>query len=90
MRILSRRPVKVDDLANLRPTSAASMAKRYLRTPLLAAFDIYKSNVAYGVEKEDQAQHTRILEWYRSLLELEEDAFTQVPPEITKYVKGGM
>ena len=90
MRLVKRRPLNVGDMVAMKETSGLLLLKRYLRAPLLAAFDIYKSNVAYGVEKEDEAQHNRILAWYQSLLELNEDALTQVPCEIARYVKGGM
>jgi hypothetical protein len=90
MKVLSVRKANVNDLAFLGGTRVALDVIRQMRAPLLTAFDIYKSNVAYGVEKEDEAQHNRILAWYQSLLELKEDALTQVPCEIARYVKGGM
>lgn len=59
--------------------------KRAKRTPLLKAFDIYKSNVAYGLIVD--VEHNDIVAWYNDLLELEDRAFDNVPTAITRYLK---
>ena len=89
MKIVSRRNLTIRDVTPLSITSVAIPVKRHLRSPLLAAFDIYKSNVAYGVIQENDALHKEIIAWYQALLELDEDAFVHVPKEITRYVKEG-
>ena len=63
--------------------------KDYLRTkrePLLKAFDIYKSNVAYGVVDETTTKHNEIVKWYQSVLDLNEEAIFNAPTEVIKYL----
>ena len=59
---------------------------RSMRTPLLKAFDVYKSNVAYGVEFENEEQREEIINWYNSLLQLDESAFENVPERVRYYL----
>lgn len=59
---------------------------RARRVPLLKAFDVYKSNVAYGAEFESEEQREEILKWYKSLLELEENSFVTIPDVIKYYL----
>lgn len=59
---------------------------RAKRVPLLKAFDVYKSNVAYGVEFENEEQRDEIVAWYTSLLHLEESAFEVIPERIRYYL----
>ena len=40
---------------------------RVYRKNVFKAFDIYKSNVNYGVESEDSAQKTEIINWYNDM-----------------------
>lgn len=61
---------------------------RAKRSEILNAWDIYKSNVAYGVVIEDEATHNRIVEWYQSILALDYDAIDNVPQEVDRY-RGG-
>ncbi len=60
--------------------------KRQLRKPLLSAFDVYKTNVLYGVIEEEQEVNAKIKQWYKSLLNLEDEAFFQVPVEMENYI----
>lgn len=67
---------------------------RSLRKPLLTAFDIYKSNVLYGIIEETEEEHSQILEWYNSLLTMNaksitsvEEAIKNVPEKIKQYLK---
>lgn len=64
-----------------------SVAIRQLRKPLLEAFDVYKSNVAYGVEQETSAEHILIMLWYQDLLDKKENALIDVPLKIQRYLK---
>ena len=57
---------------------------RQLRTPLLQAFDIYKSNVNYGIEAD--ANREKILKWYKAILDLDEKAINNPPIEIRRYM----
>lgn len=58
--------------------------KRFEREPLLRAFDVYKSNVAYGIETD--TNHNVIVTWYQALLNLKEEAFDNIPEEIKRYL----
>ena len=57
---------------------------RQLRTPLLQAFDIYKSNVNYGIEADDN--RVKILKWYKTILDLDKKAISNPPDEIRRYM----
>lgn len=59
---------------------------RSLRIPILKAFDIYKSNVQYGINIETAEEHTLILEWYEKVLNLEIDSILNIPTQIKKYL----
>ena len=85
MKILSKNKITVNNLKDFSGEQLLN-AKRTLRKPLLKAFDIYKSNVAYGIIIEDEIQKTRILMWYNNLLNLEDIAFIDVPDKIKEYL----
>lgn len=56
------------------------------RVPLLKAFDVYKSSVAYGTEIETEEQRVKMMTWYNLLLALDEDAMKEENiPERVKY-----
>lgn len=59
---------------------------RQLREPLLKAFDIYKSNIAYGVETETETERTEIMLWYQDLLDKKETALINIPTKIKRYL----
>lgn len=59
---------------------------RSLRTPIFNAFDIYKSNVQYGIETETEEGHNKILEWYDKVLNLEVEAIENIPDKIKNYM----
>ncbi len=61
-------------------------AIRQLRKPLLEAFDIYKSNINYGVETETNEERTEIMDWYQKLLDKDETALKNVPKKIQRYL----
>lgn len=87
MKVLSKRLIGIDDTAAL-PTGKKEDALRTLREPLLAAFDIYKGNVQYGILTETEEEHATVVEWYDALLDLDETAIREVPAKIKKYVRG--
>lgn len=60
---------------------------RAKRKPLLEAFDIYKSNVNYGLIEETESQKAQIKAWYLSALDLDTQALENVPSEVLKYVQ---
>lgn len=62
------------------------VAIRQLRKPLLEAFDIYKSNIAYGVETETTQDRIEITDWYQDLLDKKESALRNVPLKIQRYL----
>lgn len=59
---------------------------RKMRKPLLEAFDIYKSNVSYGVVDETEQEHIVISQWYLDLLDLKPNALDNVPECIGRYL----
>ena len=59
---------------------------RNQRARLFKAFDIYKSNVEYGVIPETQETHDLITSWYLSCLELDYQAINNPPSEIIRYL----
>lgn len=89
MKILKRKALTIEDTKGLDGLSAGSEALRTLRAPLLDAFDVYKSNIYYGIITETDEQHAEIVAWYRDLCDLKESALTTPPEGIRKYLKGG-
>ena len=59
---------------------------RAKREPLLKAFDVYKTNVFYGIENETNEEHSEIVAWYNAILDLDEEAIDNVPTRIAKYL----
>lgn len=57
---------------------------RARRKEILNAFDIYKTNVYYGIEEDEERE--QILSWYQDLLDLNETAFDNIPERIRKYI----
>ena len=89
MKILSVRPIGAADLKPLAATGVSAAARRDERRRLLAAFDIYKQNVLYGIDGETPETRGAVLTWYRRLLDLDPAAFREIPAPITAYLKGG-
>lgn len=63
------------------------------RTVLLSAFDIYKTNLAYGIIEETDEEHAEIVAWYQNILNITESAsieykieWPETPPKIAKYL----
>ena len=59
---------------------------RQLRKPLLEAMDIYDKNVSKGRITESIDQKRIVDSWYKSILDLEESAFDNVPEVIKQYL----
>lgn len=66
---------------------------RRMRARYLKAFDIYKSNVSYGVETETEEQKAEVLAWYSALLDITElvtaesvPDFPQTPTCVARYM----
>ena len=59
---------------------------RKQRAIIFKAFDIYKSNVEYGVIPETQETHDLITTWYLACLELDYQAINNPPSEIIRYL----
>lgn len=89
MKILKRKSLTIKDTEGLNGLAVRSEALRTLRAPLLDAFDIYKSNIYYGIITETDKQHAAIVAWYHDLCDLKESAISEPPAGIRKYLKGG-
>ena len=59
---------------------------RKQRTRLLKAFDIYKTNVKYGIEQESEEQHTEMVAWYQKCLDLDYESINNPPEKVVKYL----
>lgn len=59
---------------------------RTVRKDLLKAFDIYKSNLSFGIEIQSELEITEVKNWYKKLLDLESEAFFTVPCQVKKYL----
>ena len=75
----------INDLKRLGP-NYKDVAIRQLRKPLLEAFDVYKSNIAYGIESESESDKYEILMWYQDLLDKKESALENIPKKIQRYL----
>lgn len=60
---------------------------RFQRQEILLAFDKYKTNVVYGIVQESEEEKTAIFNWYKQILDLEEQAFNNIPKAIIYYMK---
>lgn len=89
MRILSVRALGASDLTVLGETERSLAARRDYRRELLAAFDVYKQNVLYGIDGETPETRGVVLSWYRKLLDLDPAAFREIPAPVAAYLKGG-
>ena len=59
---------------------------RKQRARLFKAFDIYKTNVKYGIEQESEEQHTEIIVWYQKCLDLDYEAINNPPEKVVRYL----
>lgn len=63
---------------------------RQKRELILKAFDVYKTNVSYGIYNESVIEHNEIVAWYQSILDLDETAINNVPNVIERYIDVNM
>ena len=75
----------VDMLVERLPQEHADNAKRQLRDPVLKAFDSHKSSVIYGDGNETAEEREEILSWKQSILDLDTEAFKNIPEKIKYY-----
>lgn len=54
------------------------------RVLILQAFDIYKTNVIYGIEEETNKEE--MLTWYKDILDLKSEAFNNIPEQVQRYM----
>lgn len=73
-----------EKIEHIETTEEREARLRAMREPLLKAFDIYKSNVAYGIENDTNRDD--ILDWYSKALALDENALTNPPRQIKYYL----
>lgn len=59
---------------------------RSQRAPLLQAFDKYRSAVTYGIVTETETEHTKIVNWYNSILDLKNLDLELVPEKVKYYL----
>lgn len=52
------------------------------RDKVLRAFDVYKTNCSFGIDK----RHEDVLDWYHKCLDLDKEAIYNVPIYIYKYI----
>ena len=76
----------IDNIVNGLPQEIADNAKRQLRKPLLQAYDSHKSTVIYEGKTETAAEKERVLTWKQKALDLETDAFKDIPHKILYYM----
>ena len=74
----------MSELLNRAKTNVAVLRQK--RTKLFKAFDIYKSNIKYGLITETVEAHQRIASWYLLALDLDYNAITNYPPELDRYL----
>lgn len=86
MKILSKHKINNSDIDDLINTQEINSIIRQLRKPLLEAFDIYKTNIAYGIEVETDEEKEHILAWYNNLLDKNVDALRNIPNKILRYL----
>lgn len=92
---------ELDILANGTYSYRGMIAKqekfRDFRSRQFAAFDIYKSNIDYGIIEEDETTRENIISWYLLMLEFpeyitednyESIIFPETPEAVRMYVEG--
>lgn len=86
MKILSKHKINNSNIDDLINTQEINSIIRQLRKPLLEAFDIYKTNIAYGIEVETDEEKEHILAWYNNLLDKNVEALRNIPNKILRYL----
>lgn len=78
---------ELKELATQKRAEFKQKKLRLDRAKIFKAFDIYKQNIAYGIDQETDEKHNSIIEWYQKCLDLDEEAIHNIPNEIRKYYK---
>ena len=76
-----------DVKAHLIGTVYETDAKRQLRRPLLDAYDVHKSNVNYGTVPETEEEHSKVVKWYKDILDLKDEAFEAIPAKVQRHAE---
>ncbi len=84
MKVITRM-ITFEDFNEINESEKAN-AFRQLRKPLLQAFDVYKSNIYYGIISETSKERSQVLTWYENLCDLKQSALTKIPEKIAKYL----
>lgn len=80
---------------NQRLATKSNLSRQLLRQKraiAFQAFDIYKTNVQYGIVTETPEDHAAITEWYSRCLDMEHpgvaaDALLNIPEAIGRYMR---
>lgn len=59
---------------------------REQRLTLLSAYDRYKTSYLYGDIEATEQEKTTIKEWYKGILDLDENYFKNIPDKISYYI----
>ncbi len=84
MKILNVSEMKIED-ANMIGEEKLTLF-RQIRKKQLQAFDIYKTNLFYGLEEETEEEKIAVIDWYNGVLNLNADAIKNIPQKVKKYV----
>lgn len=85
MEIISINKLDVEDAVKVQGQEKLNLL-RSVRKDLLKAFDVYKTNVSFGILLQTELEIAVAKKWYEKLLDLNEDAFLDIPSQISKYL----
>ena len=85
MEIISINKLGVEDAVKVQGQEKLNLL-RSVRKDLLKAFDVYKTNVSFGILLQTELEIAVAKKWYEKLLDLNEDAFLDIPSQISKYL----
>jgi hypothetical protein len=85
MEIISINKLGVEDAVKAQGQEKLNLL-RSVRKDLLKAFDVYKTNVSFGILLQTELEIAVAKKWYEKLLDLNEDAFLDIPSQISKYL----
>ena len=87
MKILSIKKAGVKEVNCDTTKDLGKKILRQVRENLLNAFDVYKTNVNYGIVEETEEKKKSITEWYLAILDLDAEALERIPQEVLRYVR---
>ncbi len=85
MEIISIKKLVTSDAINAKGSEKIDVL-RSVRKDLLKAFDVYKTNVSFGIVKQTELEIAVAKKWYEKLLDLNKEAFLDIPSQIAKYL----